>query len=90
MAGNRYPLEIQPAIPPALSRLQDLAGNLFYAWQAHRVAKRDGRHEKPRPSQRAPNVNLMGIRHDSTFSRRRRVPATIFRANVMAWTKPAE
>jgi starch phosphorylase len=32
MTGHRYPLEVQPVIPEALLRLDELAGNLLYSW----------------------------------------------------------
>jgi hypothetical protein len=32
MAGHRYPLEVRPVIPQALTRLEELAGNLLYSW----------------------------------------------------------
>ncbi|TGD71503.1 alpha-glucan family phosphorylase [Mangrovimicrobium sediminis] len=32
MAGTRFPLEVQPRIPPALSRLADVANDLVYSW----------------------------------------------------------
>ncbi|MDZ7748820.1 MAG: alpha-glucan family phosphorylase [Halofilum sp. (in: g-proteobacteria)] len=32
MAGNRYPLEVQPVVPDALARLHELADNLTYSW----------------------------------------------------------
>lgn len=35
MAGTRYPLEVRPILPAALSRLHDLAGNLYYSWDRH-------------------------------------------------------
>ena len=30
--GTRYLLEVNPRIPQRLARLQELAGNLWYAW----------------------------------------------------------
>ncbi|MEX1082140.1 MAG: alpha-glucan family phosphorylase [Halofilum sp. (in: g-proteobacteria)] len=32
MAGTRYSIEVRPVIPQALSRLEELAGNLLYSW----------------------------------------------------------
>ena len=32
MTGTRYQLEVNPAIPPRLERLNELAGNLWYSW----------------------------------------------------------
>ncbi len=32
MRGNGYPLEVRPQLPAALSRLNQLADNLFYSW----------------------------------------------------------
>jgi len=32
MAGSRFTLEVQPRIPAALSRLEELANNLVYSW----------------------------------------------------------
>jgi starch phosphorylase len=32
MPGTRYPLEVNPEIPPRLVRLEELANNLCYSW----------------------------------------------------------
>ena len=32
MPGTRYPLEVNPEIPPRLARLEELANNLWYSW----------------------------------------------------------
>lgn len=32
MPGTRYPLEVNPEIPPRLARLEELASNLWYSW----------------------------------------------------------
>ncbi|CAN5212024.1 glycosyltransferase family 1 protein [soil metagenome] len=32
MTGKAFPLEVHPVLPKALSRLPELAGNLWYAW----------------------------------------------------------
>ena len=32
MPGRKLLLEVQPRIPPALARLDDLADNLVYSW----------------------------------------------------------
>ena len=32
MSGTRFTLEVQPRIPEALQRLEDLANDLFYSW----------------------------------------------------------
>ena len=32
MAGTRYTIEVQPRIPEALNRLDELANNLLYSW----------------------------------------------------------
>ncbi len=32
MPGTRYPLEVNPEVPPRLARLEELASNLWYSW----------------------------------------------------------
>lgn len=32
MPGTRYPLEVNPEIPPRLARLEELANNVWYSW----------------------------------------------------------
>jgi starch phosphorylase len=32
MTGTRFPLEVQPSIPPRLARLSELANDLLYSW----------------------------------------------------------
>ena len=32
MTGRQYPLEVQPVVPQALGRLEELANNLLYSW----------------------------------------------------------
>ncbi|MGH8494911.1 MAG: alpha-glucan family phosphorylase, partial [Gammaproteobacteria bacterium] len=32
MTGHAFPIEVHPVLPPALARLPELAGNLWYAW----------------------------------------------------------
>lgn len=32
MPGTRYPLEVNPEIPPRLARLEELVNNLWYSW----------------------------------------------------------
>jgi len=38
MAGTRFSLEVQPRIPEKLSRLTDLANDLFYGWE-HQILR---------------------------------------------------
>jgi starch phosphorylase len=35
MNGTRFTLEINPRIPPALARLEELANDLYYSWDRH-------------------------------------------------------
>ncbi len=35
MTGKLYSLEVQPNIPDALSRLEDLANDIYYSWERH-------------------------------------------------------
>ncbi len=35
MSGNYFTIEIQPAIPARLSRMEELATNLYYSWDRH-------------------------------------------------------